>query len=1257
MTNKKKWGLALLFCLIGAISITIAMLPTIFSTHWGTQQLARIINRKIPGKVTIQSASLSWSGPQLLEGVDLNDPTCKPVVHIKKITSESSLLGLIQDGIRSGKTEVQGLNISIIEDRPGQTNLHYALGDTYLPYRFDHAAKNPLLISLDNVDANIIFPVDSEWPIASAQGQTQFGNVMGGFSVESLANGTMKMQLSHFPVALIDHIACMKDQKFAGIPNAALGDLLDLSVTRTLVNAKDNKKNNPENHSNKKLHFEIIAKSPNLSANFSGELINQTIILDHVANANFNITPEFISLIGMHYGSQLPLELQQPAATVLTIEKLMLPLAFFAHKDSGENSDVAVIAHFSLPQADLIGSPQVGSVVLRDVQASLQAKEGDKIATLQVQGQAMQQGHPLQVKIDATIDKPSSINNLAETIRKQLNIRAAAKGVPVALAEHISELELTADLQGSLENKAHLVISGDVKPNQQSVLAIALGESAQIHIETTIEELVGWRPINLNISSQTLKGKLQGEVHEGHKFVLTSPANFDYTMTPQAFEKLGSVDHQLLSLRKNVPVQLTVNKMRAPLLLEELAAGDLSSLQLSGQVQAKELIFSSSSHDDILVQSLILPWEIDARNNRIQLNLDGRTQLARDAAGTLDGKIVITNWLKDNAPNFSTAAVNAKVRLGKLPVILFAAMSSGQGEILNLLGTSLDVDLDAHIQSLATREGTVEIALQGDQLLGNIGIKIDESITLSDASQPIVLRAKLSPERFNSLRKILVKTFADNDKNDHLTKTNGSNAITLLEPTNITATISSMRIPLHGASAYIPHEFIADLVIDELKLKRPFEHHSVSLAQLSAHFDSQDMAKKMAFRFEGLDRSISGPPNPFFCAGDIENFFTDAGAINVEDLSLSLEAKSNRLPASLFCQLVCLKKETREKLEALLGETVDTDIKAKLQRMNGPIQATLKGKNGNLKLDAQLDNGVLRLNQPFVVEVAVTPKLGKSILEEVIPILSGVISGDRPVKITVQPKGFALPLYPAFSLDKIQMELATVELGKMTFNREGDLGNVFDVLRPSNKDILSVWFTPLYISMQKGVLRLARMDMLMMDRDPLALWGKVDTVKDRVDLRIGITGLALAHALKEDNIPKDAMMQIPLTGTMSDNSIDKTKAAARISALVAQSQGSAHGLLIGAFLDIAGGNLSEEKPPEPTTNPLPWAHLLKEGNKEEDNVKSDKAEKGDRKADKIDRVIKEDRKEDKKEDKSDKKKKGEKQLEKAASSLINNLFR
>jgi hypothetical protein len=284
--------------------------------------------------------------------------------------------------------------------------------------------------------------------------------------------------------------------------------------------------------------------------------------------------------------------------------------------------------------------------------------------------------------------------------------------------------------------------------------------------------------------------------------------------------------------------------------------------------------------------------------------------------------------------------------------------------------------------------------------------------------------------------------------------------------------------------------------------------------------------------------------------------------------------------------MACVGNGARDKLEAILGKSIETDIYVQLHQMQGLFKARLKGENGWLSFDAQIKNNILNLNSPFQMEVSVSPKLGK-LLEDVVPLLGGAVAGQHPIKITISPDDFSLPLQ-GLDISAIRVGKATLELGRMTFSNDSELANILSLLRQSNNELLTVWFTPLFVHLKEGKLTVERMDMLILDRYALAIWGKINFLKEFVDMRVGMSAAALGYAFNVKGLGKDYMMQLPFTGRLGEAGIDKGKATARITSLIAQTQGGAQGLLIGAVLGIAGGSLGEESAPAPTINRLPW---------------------------------------------------------------------
>jgi hypothetical protein len=628
-----------------------------------------------------------------------------------------------------------------------------------------------------------------------------------------------------------------------------------------------------------------------------------------------------------------------------------------------------------------------------------------------------------------------------------------------------------------------------------------------------------------------------------------------------------------------------INQLKSPLNFEKLAEGDFSQLNLSGRLTCDSVSFNQNilAMPKMIVRNLDLPWKINAGANEIKWGVNGGLHLLNkdDIEGILKGEFRLINWLDQNKLNFKNSEIFATVSSEKFPVILLEALSK-RNDLIDLFGPELDYQAHANLKGSEQWMGTIDVTSATEGIRSKAALKIGNNITLLHADQPATIEMTLTPKRFDILRKMLRKSPSNAD------------SLELLGVTKITAVINSLDIPwrgspqaVDGAKALSKMGIVASLAVEKFQVSDHSRRQQMAFENLTARFNSASLNQKISFQIATTETNHHAA-NDIIVNGDIRNAFSDTGEINLANLALNFEAKSKRLPASLFCQVACLEEDVRNKVEALFGDVLETDIKVQLQQMNGQVQATVNGSNGNISMDAQLNKGVLTLNKPAEATITVTPLLGKSILQDVIPILSGVISAENPIKISIDSKGFSIPLKP-WDLSKVQLGQAEIDLGKMTFSNEGQLGTVFDLLKPSVNEKLTVWFTPIYLSMQEGTLKIKRMDLLMLSVYPLALWGKVDAIKEKIDMRIGLTGKALNQAFGISGMDKNYMMQIPLKGKMGEASIDKSKAAARISALIAQSKGGSHGLLLGTLLEIAGGGLTEEQVPASTTNPLPWS--------------------------------------------------------------------
>lgn len=384
---------------------------------------------------------------------------------------------------------------------------------------------------------------------------------------------------------------------------------------------------------------------------------------------------------------------------------------------------------------------------------------------------------------------------------------------------------------------------------------------------------------------------------------------------------------------------------------------------------------------------------------------------------------------------------------------------------------------------------------------------------------------------------------------------------------------------LHNLTPWWKAELHADLKADTLAVRNRKTKQEATLNALQGSVNSDDLSEHIMISCKSSDNiDIEATCNNLF----------KMGRLNTTGASLDLRALAHQVPTSLICELAFLEPAICRKLSALVGTAIDANISVNLKQMDGPIKATINGENGKATLEAQLFDGVATLTKPFTAVVQATPTLGKEVLRDIVPILSDIMRAKNPITFTIATEDFRFPVRD-FSLQEMRIGNASVDFGKMYLSNQGEIATALGLLNIRPKEDILVWFTPLYFSLKNGTVKVERADMLLMDRFPVAVWGKVDLLQDKVDLILGITPRALQQAFNINVNGRKKLLQLPIQGSTRQAKINMAQATARIAAITAQQEGSVPGKIIGTLVDAASGGLKDGKTPPPTTEPLPWS--------------------------------------------------------------------
>ena len=1201
-----------------AFFLLIALLPSLASSHWGKEKITSIVNAQIPGRISIEQLSLSWLGPQEIQGFLLRDPKGAVILNMKKGTASASIFGLFFHNIASGEIDIDSLSGLIEADASGKTNLEKSLDKDCCK----RSQEDPLLAAaaafhIANAKAN--FDARHQKPLTlHMHGETYQENIKGKFSVDAKLTGTdfehlvhadrdflrsspeaefqIQADISNLPVALLDQFLALKRPELAGILKEMIGQQLNLNLNQTT--------------SQHEAIFVFNAQSSQLKATLEAGVSNN-FYTRKPGTISLKITPALIEKLAAANRISTAWQLLNPSTLEIVIDSLQFPISQLEKSlDEFDLTQVGLIAKLSLQEVSAKGGASLGTIDVQKLVVALETQAGSTAGNVTLTGDAAHNGAPFKINLAAALTKTPRWGDFVKSWRQHIRIDGGIKEIPVASFD--AHLGMDGRLLQFLGDRAEIAVS--LQMLQKAPLATVAFKSDNIEIPSLSfwlgEDIVLKNPIEATLQ---LSPALMSEVLSTHANSLTFLQH-----PPSASIKINKFSMPFpLGFDTSQALTLQAEASLSPLTFSQIPGfGELSLHDIVLNINGKSLTdmtcsamcrFSQTAAQGLLREATGgVHGSFDPVARSIKINFDGSTLLGdnRDA-GQFSGEAVMENWLgKDSNIDLKQAVLHFNAKSHKLPTSVLDALNKEAG-LAALIGDSIDANIAGDL-AFASSQGVLTLDLHSSLFEGSASLKLDHGISLHHNATPASFALLLTPEGYAALRNSINGQTTDN--------------LVLTGPARINMELTKLDVPWEALSPIrLPYWKAAvdmNISIDKLEAIDTTTQHKVILNGMNARLTSQDISRHTAFEMRSSGQTSYGVMTALAVVGALEKGFSPDGSVNERDLSLTLDASVENLPVPLICEMACLNPEMTQKANAIIGSALNAKIKARLQEMSGPVYVELNGINGHTILDGQLAKGALTLNKDFYAELKVTPQLGKYVLQDLIPFLSGVIESDQPLKLTISRDGFLLPLHQ-FAHTDISIAGASLEMGKMRFSNQGQLAKVLSLLTTAEANEIAVWLTPAYFSFSDGLFKLQRVDMLISDRYPIAAWGKVDIPHDSVNMVIGLSGAAIGKAFGvSSSLRKNYMLQLPFKGSISNASIDKGKAVGRLSALVAQSQGGPHGLVIGTVLDIATGGLTEERPPEPTTNPLPWDAMMEESSSDTDSTDQPKAT-----PDKTDKII------------------------------------
>lgn len=429
----------------------------------------------------------------------------------------------------------------------------------------------------------------------------------------------------------------------------------------------------------------------------------------------------------------------------------------------------------------------------------------------------------------------------------------------------------------------------------------------------------------------------------------------------------------------------------------------------------------------------------------------------------------------------------------------------------------------------------------------------------------------------------------------HLKKENES--LTLLRPTKIeyllkdnpfVALKESAKLSLELTKLYIPSfsssafEIQGDFFIDQCSLAQ----EPLVLNHLKIHVERPSSQMPLSFQLNG---TTSG-----------KGLVVSHGSFEPSSGTLDAHLSLQNLPSNFLDLFI-----TEPLPSAILGPTVHLFFSTQLKEWQGDVKLNINSLLARLALEGTIQKGTLSLKETLHAQISLSPQLEKTLLKD-FPIRS-----EFPFTLEIPKEGFRLPLYP-FSTSQIQAPKMHLELGKIVYPNKGNVGLLLSLLNLSTfsqaKDI-RLWFAPLDLSLESGIISLERADVLIEDRYQVCQWGEFNFLKDKLRLNLGLTSSCLQKAFKIDHLPEEYVLQIPLKGNFGNMRIDKTKATNKVAQLLLFKQQATakenSSSLLKEFLGKTSLLPDFDFQVPPAKKPLPWdlkKDLVDVRNKQEESL-------------------------------------------------------
>lgn len=300
--------------------------------------------------------------------------------------------------------------------------------------------------------------------------------------------------------------------------------------------------------------------------------------------------------------------------------------------------------------------------------------------------------------------------------------------------------------------------------------------------------------------------------------------------------------------------------------------------------------------------------------------------------------------------------------------------------------------------------------------------------------------------------------------------------------------------------------------------------------------------------------------------------------INKNNGNLNFSWKAKELYTAQICQVLECDHFLQKKLLAIAGPKIESEGSVQFAGKQATFKLIARNQQMSANINGEIIQGVLKLTEKLTAQINATPDFTREILQPLLPLLNPSLYSQNQVRINIEnDPNFSFPI-DKFRIQNVSIPQAMIDIGKVQLTSSEGLSSLLKVLNLGNKEngkgSIDLWLTPIYFHINQGLITLERVDVLVWEQYPMAIWGQIDLINDRLQMTLGLTKKILGKTLSSLLLSKNSnMLPLPVEGTVKKPSIN-------LQMLTNQ--------LGGKVLSHLFTDKEQERIPSPTTTPLPW---------------------------------------------------------------------